>query len=197
MDSAMDHLLAAFHTANVPPMAGTRDELELRLRAVIAAHESTPPTDASGGVTDAMTQAACDKYHECGPFDSEYPSFVRMRAALEAADRARNPVDASAQADAPELTSADFPYLEHEKVIRAQASSAGEPVAWVDGADIGFLRDRGQRLTALSVTQDLPCMVPLYAAPTCDCGPKCMHAWSGHDSILGAVCIHCGAREKK
>ena len=83
------------------------------LRAILDRTAPAPPTDASGGVTDAMTQAACDKYHECGPFDSEYPSFVRMRAALEAVDRARKqtpvatqPVDAS-----------------------ARAASAGEPVA--------------------------------------------------------------------
>ena len=65
------------------------------------ADDPAPPTDASGGVTEAMVLVACDKYHEAGPFDSEYPSFVRMRSALEATDRARNPVDASAQGEGP------------------------------------------------------------------------------------------------
>ena len=50
---------------------------------------AAPPTDASGGVTDAMVQAAAEAYlgHKNGPH-SRVPRDA-MRAALEAADRAR------------------------------------------------------------------------------------------------------------
>jgi len=113
MDSAMDHLLAAFHTANVPPMAGTRDALELRLRAVIAAHESAPPTDASGGVTEGTLQAIVAELRaEPGPYTTVTNQYFRNLAdRIEAADRARKPD------------------------TRAQAASAGEPVAHVPNAE--------------------------------------------------------------
>lgn len=60
-----------------------------------------PPTDASGGVTDAMAVALCKSLgwiHE-PQFGYLARAHKALEAALEAADRARKPVDASAQAD--------------------------------------------------------------------------------------------------
>jgi len=68
------------------------------VRDLAAMHEckrAAPPTDASGGVTDAMAKTVLRAYHrnDWDRWDqrSQTRSIADMRAALEAADRARKP----------------------------------------------------------------------------------------------------------
>ncbi len=91
-----------------------------------------PPTDASGGVTAKLACALRARIGDAPPTHFE-------QDALEAADRARKP-DTRAQAASAEQTTnlggidfslvVDGEYGPGKKLVKSQAASAGEPVAW-------------------------------------------------------------------